>query len=58
VVDKFEESPYNQTLVAIGENFIVLFKLKHIPAEVWCYIESPPESLKTTILVVRNVSKC
>lgn len=48
----------DQVFFAVGEDFIVLFDLKFIPAEIWCYIERPPESLQKNILIVRNTSQC
>jgi hypothetical protein len=49
---------FSQVLFAVGEDFVVLFELKFVPAEVWCYIERPPESLQKNILIVRNTSQC
>ena len=45
-------------MFAVGEDFVVLFELKFVPAEVWCYIDSPPDNLQKNILIVRNTSRC
>lgn len=38
LLQKFQDSEYSSKLIAVGEDFMVLFELKLIPAEIWCYI--------------------
>ena len=58
MLKKTKEGNEDDVLFAIGEDFLVLFELKFVPAEVWCYIERPPESFQKSIIIVRNTSQC
>lgn len=58
MLQKPKENSDDNVLFAVGEDFVVLFELKFVPAEVWCYIERPPDSLQKSIIIVRNTSQC